>query len=212
MLNEMQQPVIKKALGEHWDKLSDIVKQHYDITPGKPSSMVINGIMDEVYHSPVAKLFLLPGRIFGALVPYKGINIPTEVKNWTTTENKAAMFWYRTLTFPNKAPVIFRSRMEYIKEDEIIEYVRFGMGIRMAMSEKDGALVFKSIGYVWKIGGIRIPIPTWAILGDAEIIEKAMSDNRFYIDFNMIHPLFGKTFSYSGIYSIASTDNDYSGS
>jgi hypothetical protein len=82
----------------------------------------------------------------------------------------------------------------------------------MAMSEKDGALVFKSIGYVWKIGGIRIPIPTWAILGDAEIIEKAMSDNRFYIDFNMIHPLFGKTFSYSGVYSIASTDNDCRGS
>jgi hypothetical protein len=212
MLNETQQPVIKKALGENWDKLSDIVKQHYDITPGKPSSMVIEGIMDEVYHSPIAKLFLLPGRIFGALVPYKGINIPTEVKNWTTAENKAAMFWYRTLVFPNKAPVIFKSRMEHIKDNEIIEYVRFGMGIRMAISENDEALIFKSIGYVWKIGGFKIPIPTWAILGDAEIIEKAMPDNRFYIDFNMIHPLFGKTFSYSGVYTIETTDNVYHGS
>lgn len=211
-MNETQQPVIKNALGENWENLSDIVKQHYDITPGKPSNMVIKGIMDEVYHPPIAKLFLLPGRIFGALVPYKGKNIPTEVKNWTTAENQAAMFWYRTLVFPNKAPVIFKSRMEHIKDNEIIEYVRFGMGIRMAMSEKDGALIFKSIGYVWKIGGIKIPIPTWAILGDAEIIEKAMPDNRFYIDFNMIHPVFGKTFSYSGIYSIASRDNDYSGS
>jgi len=206
MLQETPQPVIKKALGDDWDKLADVVKQHYDITPGTPSNMVIKGIMDEVYHSPVAKLFLLPGRIFGALVPYRGKNIPTEVKNWTTAENKTAMLWHRTLAFPNKAPVIFRSRMEHIKNDEIIEYVRFGMGIRMRMSEKDGALIFRSIGYVWKIAGIKFPIPTWAILGNAEIIEKALPDNRFYIDFNMIHPLFGRTFSYSGEYSIATMD------
>lgn len=92
--------------------------------------------------------------------------------------------------------------MEHIHEDEIIEYVRFGMGIRMRMSVKESALIFTSIGYVWDVFGIKLPIPTWAILGDAEIIEKAISDNEFYIDFNMVHPLFGKTFSYSGVFSI----------
>lgn len=201
-MSEKQQPVIQKALGNNWDDLAETVKQHYDITPGEASNMTIKGVMDEVYHSPIAKLFLLPGRIFGALVPYKGKNIPTEVKNWTTRDNNAAMFWHRTLEFPNKAPVIFKSRMEYVKDDEIIEYVRYGMGIRMRMFVKDSALIFKSIGYIWKIGRIKIPIPTWAILGNAEIIERAISDDEFYIDFNMIHPLFGRTFSYSGVYSI----------
>lgn len=202
MSEEKQQPVIKQALGDDWNKLAGIVKQHYDITPGKPSNMIIKGVMDEVYHSPIAKLFLLPGRIFGALVPYKGKSIPTEVRNWTTADNNSSMFWHRTLEFPNKAPVVFKSRMEYVKKDEIIEYVRYGMGIRMRMSVKDGALIFKSIGYVWKIGSLMIPIPTWAILGDSVIIEKAISDNQFFIDFNMIHPIFGQTFSYSGKFYI----------
>lgn len=202
MLQVTQQPVIKQALGESWEQLDDIVKRHYDIIPGKPSKMIIKGVMDEVYHSSIAKLFLLPGRLFGALVPYKGKKIPTEVRNWTTAENTAAMFWHRTLDFPNKAPVIFKSRMEHIKGDEIIEYVQFGMGIRMQMSIKEGALIFKSIGYVWNIAGIKIPIPTWAILGDAEIIEKAISDKEFFIDFNMVHPVFGRTFSYRGAFSI----------
>lgn len=201
-MSKKQQPVIQKALGNNWDDLAETVKQHYDITPGEASNMTIKGVMDEVYHSPIAKLFLLPGRIFGALVPYKGKNIPTEVKNWTTSDNNAAMFWHRTLEFPNKAPVIFKSRMEYVKDDEIIEYVRYGMGIRMRVSVKNNALIFKSIGYVWKLAGIKIPIPTWAILGDAEIIERAISDDEFFIDFNMTHPLFGRTFSYSGLYSI----------
>ena len=201
-MSEKQQPVIKKALGENWDELADIVKQHYDITPGKPSNMTIKGIMDEVYHSPIAKLFLLPGRVFGALVPYKGKNIPTEVQYWTTTDNNAAMFWHRTLEFPNKAPVIFKSRMEYVKNDEIIEYVRYGMGIRMRMSVNNGALIFKSIGYIWKLGEIKIPIPTWAILGNAEITEKSISDDKFFIDFHITHPLLGRTFAYSGVFSI----------
>lgn len=202
MLKEKQQPVIKKALGDDWDDLADLVKQHYDITPGESSGMIIRGVMDEVYHSAIAKLFILPGRIFGALVPYKGKKIPTEVRNWTTDDNHAAMFWHRTLQFPNKPPVIFESRMEYIEGDEIIEYVRYGMGIRMRMSVKDSALVFRSVGYIWKIGGIKISIPAWAILGDAEITEKSISDNQFFIDFHITHPLFGKTFAYSGIYSI----------
>ncbi|NOY73487.1 MAG: DUF4166 domain-containing protein, partial [Gammaproteobacteria bacterium] len=200
MLEEKQQPVIKKALGENWEKLADIIKQHYDITPGKPSNMLIKGVMDEVYHSAIAKLFILPGRIFGALVPYKGKNIPTEVRNWTTSDNHKAMFWHRTLAFPGKPPVIFESRMEHIKDDEIIEYVRYGMGIRMRISVKDSALIFNSIGYVWQLGKIKIPIPTWAILGNAEIIEKAISDDQFFIDFQIIHPLFGRTFAYSGVY------------
>ncbi len=202
-MSNIKEPVIKQALGESWEELAEIVKQHYDITPGESSKMTIRGVMDEVYHSKIAKLFLLPGRIFGALVPYKGTDIPTEVRNWTSENNHKAMFWYRTLDFPNKPPLIFASRMEHITDDEIIEYVRYGMGIRMGMSVDDGALIFKSKGYVWKIAGITIPIPTWFILGDAEIIEKEISKNEFYIDFNMIHPLFGRTFSYSGTFSIA---------
>lgn len=209
MSKTKQQPVIKKALNRDWDKLADVVKLHYNIVPGESSTIVISGVMEEVYHSPVAKLFLLPGRIFGALVPYKGKNISTEVRNWTSIENTSAMFWRRTLNFPDKKPVIFRSRMEHIKDNEIIEYVRYGMGLRMKMSVKDTALVFKSIGYVWKIGSIKIPIPTWVILGNAEIIEKAVSDDAFFIDFTMVHPLFGRTFSYSGHFSIVEKDRGH---
>ena len=197
------QPVIKKALGEDCQCLAEIVKQHYDITPGVESNMTITGTMDEVYHSAIAKLFLLPGRVFGALVPYKGRNIPTEVRNWTTTDNGNAMFWHRTLRFPHKPTAIFTSRMEHVIGNEIIEFVRFGMGIKMQMSVENGALCYTSRGYVWKIAGIKIPIPTWLILGNATIIERATSDDTFYIDFNMVHPLFGRTFAYSGTFQIS---------
>ena len=196
-------PVIKAALGVQWEQLGDVVKRHYDMTPGETTEMQIEGVMDEVYHSLFAKLFLLPGRIFGALVPYRGKLIATEVRNWTTAENDQAMFWHRTLHFPKKGDVIFRSRMEHVGNDEIIEFVKFGMGIRMQMSVEDSALVFNSLGYLWQLGSLKLPIPSWLILGDARIVERPVSNQDFYIEFTMDHPILGRTFSYSGKFSIA---------
>lgn len=208
MSSEIQIPVIRKALGKQWLDLGDVVRRHYDISPGTSSNMLIEGSMNEVYHSLVAKLFLLPGRLFGALVPYRGRHIPTQVRNWTERDNQQAMFWHRTLQFPARATVIFRSRMEHVRGNEIIEFVRFGMGIRMLLSVRDGALVYESIGYLWKIGGLSLPIPGWAILGNAVIIEKAFSDREFDIDFIIRHPVFGRTFAYSGRFSITASDGD----
>ncbi|MCU7931618.1 MAG: DUF4166 domain-containing protein [Candidatus Thiodiazotropha sp. (ex Codakia rugifera)] len=195
-------PVIQKALGARFDHLGSIVKRHYNLVPGTSSTVKINGTMSEVYHSKIAKLFLLPGRLFGALVHYKGKNIPTEVRNWTTYDDSKAMFWYRTLHFPGKSPIIFHSRMEHINNNEIIEYVNYGMGIRMLISEHDAILKFIGIGYLWKIGSITLSIPNWMMLGDAVITEKAISEKMFTMDFKITHPLFGRTFSYHGDFSI----------
>jgi hypothetical protein len=193
---------MQKALGEQWEQLDDIVKRHYAMAPGVSSDMTIHGTMEQVFHSNLAKLFLLPGRVFGALVPYRGSDVPTQVRNWTKTDDTKAMFWHRTLRFPGKPPTEFKSRMEYAGGDEIIEYVNFGLGIRMGMSVNNGALVFTSRGYVWDLGVGHISIPTWLILGDAEIVERALSEKTFYIDFRMEHPLFGKTFGYCGTFTI----------
>lgn len=197
------QSVMAQALGNHWDELENVVKLHYSIVPGQSCRITVKGVMDEVYHSPYAKLFLLPARLFGALVPYKGKHVPTEVRNWSTPGNTKAMFWHRTLRFEGRAPHSFASRMEHYKDDEIIEYVRYGIGVRLRMSVREGALVFQSLSHVWKVAGMMIKIPDWLLLGSARITEKAMTDDQFQMDFEMIHPLFGRTFAYSGVFSIA---------
>jgi hypothetical protein len=196
------QSVVEKALGKQWHELSTIIKRHYDLKPGGDTEFHLRGTMDEVYHSRIGKLFLLPGRIFGALVPYKGNDIPTVVKNWTSRDCHQAMYWHRQLYFPGKSPVTFQSRMEHRHDSEIIEYVSLGLGIRLHTFTQEGALHFRSLGYVWKIGPLTLHIPNWVILGDAEIVESAISKEELYLEFNMIHPWFGKTFAYSGRFEV----------
>lgn len=201
-MNTIREPVIKQALATKWDQLADIVKKHYDLPPGTASHITIKGTMKEIYRSTIALPFLIPGRAIGALVPYSGTNIAVTVRNWTTPDNSQAMFWHRTFNFPNKPPVVFSSRMEYAGNSEIIEFVRLGFGIRISLSVRDGALVIKSLGYILHTPVINISIPNWLLLGNAEITEKAISDHEFEIDFKIVHPLFGKTFGYSGRFHI----------
>ncbi|MEW8696410.1 MAG: hypothetical protein AB2548_13385, partial [Candidatus Thiodiazotropha sp.] len=72
MSMEQRKAVIEKALGDKWNKLDSIIKLHYGLKPGHDTQLHLRGTMNEVYHSRIGKLFLIPGRIFGALVPYKG--------------------------------------------------------------------------------------------------------------------------------------------
>ena len=196
------EPVMKTALGEDWLRLDEAVRRHYDLTPGREAAVRMQGIMQEVDHSHIAKLYLLPGRIFGALLPYKGENVTASVRNWTTSTDQKAMFWHRVFDFGAGRKAVFASRMEYVGGDEIIEYVRFGLGIRMKLSVENGALKYRSTGYQWDIGAVKLPIPTWLILGDGEITETGISATEFSMSFRMRHPLFGKTFSYSGSFRL----------
>ena len=156
----MNVSIMQQALGEAWDRLDDSVKAHYKLVSGTKTEYVLQGTMDEIYHSFWAKPFLWAGWLLEALVPYQGAEIPVTVCNWTTVNNNGALFWYRTFHFPRRKPYVFRSRMEFYKDNQIIEYVRFKIGTRMRLFEENGALVYKKRDYAWKLGKYMIPIPS----------------------------------------------------
>jgi hypothetical protein len=156
----------------------------------------MEGVMD-IHLSPVGKLFMLAGRLFGALVPRNGHDVPVTVRNWSQPDS-AAMFWHRTFRYPGKAPVIFPSRMEYADDSEIVEHVKHGLGIRMRLSVESETLRFDSHGYQWDLGLLTLYIPDWLLLGRAVIREIPVSEQAFDVVFEIHHPLWGHTFGYSG--------------
>ena len=199
-------PIVRRALGMGWERLGEVVRRHYDVTPGTEQTVVMNGIMS-VRHSRAAYPFLLVGRLIGALIARRGENVPVCVRNWCRP-GSAAMHWHRTFRFPGLAPDVFASRMEYLERDELVEYVGFGLGVRMRLTEEEGALVFTSRGYLWDIGPFRLPLPDWLFLGRARIREAPVGDERFRVDFSMRHPLLGETFGYSGEFSLERVEGE----
>jgi len=199
MTNEdtKQHAPIRQALGTEWPKLGTAIRRHYDLPPNTNTQLEVEGTMDVVL-SPIGKAFIIVGRLLDALVPFKGSNIPVTVRNWSTPES-TAMFWHRTFRYPGKGPVIFQSRMEHAGNSDIVEYVKFGLGMRMKLSAEGETLRYDSLGYQW--GFLRIP--DWLLLGTAVIRETPISDQAFQVNFEINHPLWGRTFGYSGRFAFS---------
>lgn len=195
-------PVIAQALGEEWQKLHPLVRRHYGIAPGSTSRVVMEGQMREVHYSRRAAPLIHAARLFGALVSERATAIPVTVIN-STNPDDPAMHWHRTFRYPDGRERTFESRMVYAGGNEIIEYVRFGLGIRMAMSVMEGALLFESRGFHWGSPHIGLPIHDLLLLGRSRIVERAISDQQFEIEFDTRHPLYGKSFGYNGTFRIA---------
>ena len=69
-------------------------------------------------------------------------------------------------------------------------------GLRLRVTVEAGCLVYRSQGH----GLFRPPIADALFLGRATIIEKAISENEFELDFRIQHSLFGETYRYGGIF------------
>ena len=197
------EPVLKQALGSQWSSLAHVIQAHYGLTPFTDKQIRLSGMMDRVSYSFVAAL-MMPFAVFsGALVPYRGKNVPVEAINQSAS-GKPAYFWTRTFHFPDRNPYTFQSWMICTGAGELTEYVRFGLGIRLAVRVHNGGLIERDLGYIWKLGRWSIPLPIHLLFGRSYIEEMPISDSEYRMKWTVTHPLFGEMFAYSGRFTIVS--------
>jgi hypothetical protein len=92
--------------------------------------------------------------------------------------------------------------MAWQHDHELIESVGMGFGIRLKLSVEQGKLVYQSRGHLLQLGPLTLPIPDSLLLGHALITEQALSEDTFLLDFQIVHPLWGKTYYYGGIFEV----------
>ena len=197
----MAESVFEKILADSWADLGAVIQRHYFLRPFSDDYICVSGEMSEIYHSLIAKLFLPIGMLFGAVVPYRGKNVPIDV-HYAASEKNANLYWDRVFRFSEKKHFHFRSFMEPVSDNEVIEFVRFGVGMRLKVTAENGAIVFRDAGYVWRMFGRNIPIPVGLFLGRAYVEERPIDENRFGMKMTLEHPVFGVMFRYEGEFSL----------
>ena len=197
----MNEPVFKTILGQSWDDLGDVVKRHYFLRPYSEDYVCVKGVMSEVRHSLVAKLFIPMGVLFGAIVPFKGKDVPIDV-HYNASKQNANIYWDRVFKFSEKRHFHFKSHMVHRKDNEVIEFVRFGVGLRLKVTAEEGALVFRDCGYIWRILGMNIPIPGRILMGRAYVEERPIDERHFSMKMQVVHPVLGELFVYKGKFKL----------
>jgi hypothetical protein len=181
--------LMQSALGSDWDKLPAALQAHYLFAATKDV-----GCLD-IEYPRLMQPYLNVLRVLGALVNRSGSNISTVVEKGMVGERHC---WRRTITYPNGRVIHFNSFWVSAGDNQLIEFVNPLLGLKMAAYVEDGKLHYRGVKLIVKLGSLLIPIPEWLVLGHTTILEEAVDDKHFVMDFRLTHPWFGQVFRYAG--------------
>ena len=189
---------VARAVGEDFHRLHVAVRKHYS----EPTAD-LSGVMDRVHVSAAIRpLAWLSHRLFRAPVPCGGKDVKFTVRS--RVDGSGTMHWLRIFfanaSFPRN--VTFASRMVFLGDHRIIETTRYGLGVESSVNVDDvGRLIYDIRRYVIRVPllGLIVRFPTWlSPFGDGRTTEIGETEDSFRVDFEMTHPIFGRTVGYTG--------------
>jgi predicted DCC family thiol-disulfide oxidoreductase YuxK len=199
-LKDSGEPVFKSVFGMDWHRLPPVMLRHYANRPYHDDVVVVEGCL-KVESSCIGKLLKPLFRLARTLVPYDGENIPVTVKFVTDTRSNIFRF-DRVFHFPGRNPYHFRSAMAPVRNNEILEKMRFGLCWRMLYSWNGEKVILSHKGYDLQLFGLLIPLPLALLIGKGHAEEIPVSDDEFSMMTEIRHPLWGKVYGYSGTFKI----------
>lgn len=190
----MPQSLMQKVLGADWPNLPIVLQKHYQISGEQQSCL--EGRLTIGYPGYLfPQVWLI--HLIGGLVLWRSDNVLALVQK-TADPVPEILHWRRILSYADGKTDYFRSQMNYVAEHELIETIGFGFGLRLQVEVSDGDLLYRSRGYFWRWGRYEIAVPDYFLLGAATIREHAVSEDTFYLDFTLTHPLWGVSYFYRG--------------
>lgn len=205
MLSKTTAPIFQQIFGASWDDLPPVMKAHYAVRPNSDDVVTVKGTLD-ITISPMVSVM---ARLTGMLLAYSGKDIPVTVVFTNGADDKSFHF-DRTFHFPDRGDIMFRSRMEHIAGNELVEFMRFGIGWKLAYEWDGSKVILRHRGYVWRILGVMIPVPFALILGKGHAEETPLSDTGFAMWTHAKHWLLGETFAYNGEFEVTEVSCDQS--
>jgi hypothetical protein len=191
-------PDFRRLLGEAaWGRLPAAVRARF-AAEAHATPCIYPGRMT-VRASWVGRLFAQACRLIGTpLAPWTGEDVPVDVD--VSPAAQGGITWARLYRFGGHAPVTVSSRKLMSPDGALMEVVRGGLGMRLAVREEDGALVFRSQGYVLRLAGFIIPLPALLTPGAAWVEHRDLGDGAFRFSLRFVHPWAGETIFQSGIF------------
>lgn len=183
----------RTLLGEEaWARLPEPVRRRFS-KRWQPGDMVIypgRVVVTELSRAGRVLAFLT--RAIGAPLPL--VNRATGPAVVAVTENATlgGQTWTRTYARPGRFPQVIHSAKRFSGPTGLEEYVGYGFGMTLRVTEENGALVFRSERYFFEIGHLRLTIPRFAEPGAMKIVHRDEGGGQFSFRLTLSHPLLGR--------------------
>lgn len=190
------EPTFKNIFGESWNTLPLVMQRHYSNRPYTKDKTMVKGNLNVISTGLIRLLAPILWKT-GSIPPTNAQNVPVTVLFESDEQSKAFTF-NRMFYFADRKPYSFRSRMLQVKDNEVVELMKFGIGWKTSFHWEDGCVKLKHRGYVLKLLGHYIPIPLTLIFGAGNAVETPINDSTFDMQVEITHPWWGKVYGYNG--------------
>ena len=177
-----------------WSRLPAAVRRRF--AAGHPAARY-DGAMS-LRCSPIGRVFAWLARAVGA--PLAGVNaddLATQVRVFG--DGAGGVVWQRD--FGGRQRV--RSTKAIDSNGRLVERTDGGLGMDLDVFESGGSLVFESRRFFLLVGARhwRLPVPTLLTPGTCRVTHTDLGEGRFRFTLAMTHPLWGRTFEQTGVFS-----------
>jgi hypothetical protein len=108
--------------------------------------------------------------------------------------------WQRHYDFADRPPSIVRSTKLVDERGDLLEALGAGLNMRLEVFEQDRALHFRSTGYFFQMGRLRLALPDWLPPGVTHVIHEDLGDGHFRFSMRTTHAWWGEMFWQDGIF------------
>ena len=194
-------PSFERLLGElAWRRLAPAIRERFRWKPAAGAEIRYVGEMLVVRSSRLGWLMAQLCRLIGTpLAPHRGTDVPVTVR-LSLDGDGHGIVWERLYHFPGRAPVRCVS-VKRAAAGGLVEVVGRSIGMRLALSERHGALHFRSTGYFWQTRRRRIALPAFLTPGEMHVVHADLGAGRFRFRISVTHRLFGQIVYQDGVFA-----------
>lgn len=200
----MIQPILQTVFQDKWQTLPTVLQRRYANRPFSHDVVTIDGFLT-IEMSRLSTLMAPILRLTGTLVPYGGKNIPVTVQ-FRSERNSNACHFERTFRFSGRAPYPFNSTLRHVGGADLIETMPTGIGWQASYRVDAGMIRLAHRAYRISLFGRTLRLPIEWLFGRTAAEEEAVDDNHFRMAMQIVHPLFGRVYSYHGTFEIISVN------
>lgn len=183
----------RTLLGEPaWVELPEAVRRRFSkrLAPGE--TIVYRGEVVATRLSRAGRWLSFLARAIGAPLPLTDGATGPALVVVSEDDRLGGQCWLRIYSRPGRFPQAIHSAKRFRGPTGLEEYVGFGVGMSLRVSVEEWALVFRSAGYFFGLGGWRLAIPRFLHPGEMQIEHRDLGEGRFAFSLLLTHRIFGQ--------------------
>lgn len=182
----------RALLGEaQWSQLSLAVQARFSKRLSGGATAIYAGTVTAMRMSRTGWLMAQALRLIGGPLPTSTDTGQASVVSVTEDGTSGGQIWSRLYTRRRGFPQIINSCKRFAGPTGLEEHLGHGFAMSLRVTVEQGAILFRSVGYVWQLGRIRFALPRFLWPGDLTITHRETGQGRFAFDLDLVHRRFG---------------------